>query len=276
MLMSLFVTSLNSGSNGNCYYIGNQTEAVLIDAGIACSDIEKRMARLGLSMHKLKAVLISHEHTDHINGVEVLTKKYQLPVYITNATQIYSRLNLEKNLVRPFLGYEPITIGNLTITAFPKSHDAADPYGFVVEGDQTKVGIFTDIGFCCSHVIHHFQQCHAAFLESNYDELMLEQGRYPYILKSRIRGDKGHLSNQQALDLFIAHRPSFMTHLFLSHLSKDNNSPRVVLQLFNVHATRVKLIVASRNAETKVYHICNAGTPINLRAVPSQLSFSFA
>ena len=105
---------------------------------------------------------------------------------------------------------------------------------------------------------------------------MLEQGRYPYFLKSRIRGDKGHLSNQQALDLFIAHRPPFMTHMFLSHLSKINNCPEVVLQLFNRHANRVKMIVALRNAATEVYHISNEGTPINLRAVASQLSFSFA
>lgn len=274
MLMSLFVTSLNSGSNGNCYYVGNQTEAVLIDAGIACLEIEKRMARLGLSMQKLKAVLISHEHTDHINGVEVLTKKYKLPVYITNATHHSSGLKLDKSVVRPFFGYEPITIGNLTITAFPKSHDAADPYSFVVTSNKTKVGIFTDMGFCCSHVIRHFQQCHAAFLESNYDELMLDNGRYPYFLKSRIRGDKGHLSNQQALDLFLAHRPPFMTHLFLSHLSKNNNCPEVVLQLFNQHANKVKMIVASRNAATEVYHICDTGTYPIKQAV-SQLSFSF-
>jgi phosphoribosyl 1,2-cyclic phosphodiesterase len=274
--MSLFVTSLNSGSNGNCYYVGNQTEAVLIDAGIACLEIEKRMSRLGLSMQKIKAVLISHEHTDHISGLEVLTKKYQLPVYITNATYQYSGLRLEKNLVRHFLGYEPITIGNLTITAFPKSHDAADPYSFVVAGNQTRVGIFTDMGFCCNHVIRHFQQCHAAFLESNYDELMLDKGRYPYFLKSRIRGDKGHLSNQQALDLFIAHRPTFMTHLFLSHLSKNNNCPEVVLQMFKQHANQVEMIVASRNASTEVYHICDTGIhPIKQSGRASQLSFAF-
>ena len=144
--MSLFITSLNSGSNGNCYYIGNETEAILVDAGISCSEIEKRMKRLGLNMQKVKAVFVSHEHTDHISGLQVLTKKYQLPVYITNATLRYGRLRLEKHLITSFTAHEPILIGNLAITAFPKFHDAADPYSFIVCCNEIKVGVFTDIG----------------------------------------------------------------------------------------------------------------------------------
>src|SRR6266705_4688947 len=100
--MSLFITSLNSGSNGNCYYIGNETEAILIDAGISCREIEKRMMRLGLSIQKVKAVFISHEHTDHISGLEVLTKKYRLPVYITHATHSDGSLKLDKHLIISF------------------------------------------------------------------------------------------------------------------------------------------------------------------------------
>ena len=117
--MSLFITSLNSGSNGNCYYIGNETEAILVDAGISCSKIEKRMKRLGLSIQKVKAVFVSHEHTDHISGLQVLTKKYQLPVYITRSTLQYGRLRLEKHLITSFTPHESIIIGNLAITAFP-------------------------------------------------------------------------------------------------------------------------------------------------------------
>ena len=277
--MSLFITSLNSGSNGNCYYVGNETEAILVDAGISCSEIEKRMKRLGLSMHKVKAVFVSHEHTDHISGLQVLTKKYQLPVYITHATLRYGRLRLQKHLITFFTALEPIVIGNLSITAFPKFHDAADPYSFVVCCNQIKVGVFTDIGTPCKNVIDHFQQCHAAFLEANYDDTMLEQGGYPYFLKSRIRGDKGHLSNKQALELFTAHKPSFMSHLLLSHLSKNNNCPHLVQQLFNEHADGVKMIVASRYQETAVYHIHNSNNidvPIQHHRVSSpQLAFAF-
>lgn len=276
--MSLFITSLNSGSNGNCYYIGNATEAILIDAGISCTEVEKRMQRLGLSMQKVKAIFVSHEHTDHISGVRVLSKKYQLPVYITLATQRFGKLKLEKNLARAFTSHEKIAIGNLSITAFAKFHDAADPYSFVVDCNQIKVGVFTDIGTPCENLIHHFKQCHAAFLEANYDDTMLGNGGYPYFLKSRIRGGKGHLSNKQALELFIAHKPSFMSHLLLSHLSKNNNCPELVRQLFDEHAGEVKMIIASRHEETKVFHIHNSNTNVLIhRPVSSpQLSFAFA
>ena len=118
-----------------------------------------------------------------------------------------------------------------------------------------NVGIFTDIGFPCKHVINHFKKCHAAFLESNYDEEMLDTGSYPYYLKTRIRGGMGHLSNIQALELFNTHRPSYMSHLFLSHLSKNNNCPKLVEQLFNAHAGETYVEVASRYHQTQVFHI---------------------
>lgn len=253
--MALFITSLNSGSNGNCYYVGNDREAILVDAGISCRETEKRMTRLGLSMHTVKAIFISHEHSDHIRGLPVLAKKYQLPVYITAGTLQHGGLTLEKHLVVPFSAYQPVRIGDLTITPFPKFHDAADPHSFTIDYSDVIIGVFTDIGAPCDHLIRHFQQCHAAFLEANYDERMLNEGRYPYYLKNRIRGGKGHLSNDQALNLFKAHRPAFMTHLFLSHLSKDNNCPTLVQQLFNQHANGTSIVVASRFEETAVYHI---------------------
>src|ERR1700744_4986878 len=115
--MSLFIASLNSGSNGNCYYIGNEREAILVDAGISCRETEKRMARLGLSMKKVKAIFISHEHSDHISGVAVLSKKYNLPVYITPGTLQNSRLELDRDLVLSFIAYESLQIGGLSISA---------------------------------------------------------------------------------------------------------------------------------------------------------------
>src|SRR5690606_34419586 len=193
--MSLTITSLNSGSNGNCYYIGNENEAILVDAGISCRETERRMLRLGLSIQKVKAIFISHEHSDHIRGINVLAKKHQIPVYITPNTLIFSKLNLAHSPVISFKAFELIKIGNLTITGFPKSHDASDPHSFIVSCNGVKVGVFTDIGVVCDHVITHFQQCHAAILEANYDEELLENGNYPYFLKRRIRGGNGHLSN---------------------------------------------------------------------------------
>ena len=257
--MQLFITSLNSGSNGNCYYIGNEQEAVLVDAGISCRETETRMKRLGLSMTKVKAIFVSHEHTDHIRGLEGLARKYRLPVYITPDTRGNSRLIFDNIGLQSFRAYEPVRIGELTITGFPKFHDAADPHSFVVAYQDIKVGVFTDIGTPCQHVIRHFQQCHAAFLEANYDEEMLDKGYYPHHLKRRIKGDKGHLSNAQALALFTAHKPACMSHVLLSHLSRDNNNPELVKDLFTTFAAGTEVVVASRYAETPVYRITSSG-----------------
>lgn len=253
--MALYTASLNSGSNGNCYYIGNGNEAVLIDAGLSCRETEKRMARLGLKMEALKAVFISHEHSDHIRGLEVLARKHRLPVYITDATLRNGRLNLPPELVHSFEAHVPVQIGELGIIGFPKEHDAADPYSFLVSGNEVNIGVITDIGIACKHVTTYFRQCHAAYLEANYDLTLLDEGRYPVYLKQRIKGGKGHLSNHQALDLFRKHRPEFMSHVFLSHLSKDNNRPQLAADTFMPHAGNTHIIVASRYKETDVFRI---------------------
>ncbi|MFD3000652.1 MBL fold metallo-hydrolase [Pontibacter toksunensis] len=261
--MQLSITSLNSGSNGNCYYIGNGKEAVLVDAGISCRETEKRMKRLGLSMSKVKAIFVSHEHSDHIRGIPVLAKKYQLPVFITPGTLQGCRLDFNGVTVCSFQAHEPVQIGSLSVTAFPKFHDAADPHSFIVGYKGIKIGIFTDIGAPCDQLISHFVKCHAAFLEANYDEEMLDRGHYPYYLKRRIKGGRGHLSNRQALALFAAYKPSFMSHVLLSHLSKDNNCPHLVKELFTTHADGTEVIVASRFEETPVYNIVYAaGAPV--------------
>jgi phosphoribosyl 1,2-cyclic phosphodiesterase len=260
--MSLFITSLNSGSNGNCYYIGNDTEAVLIDAGISCKETEKRMRLLGLSMKNVKAIFISHEHIDHIKGLPILAEKYDLPVYITGITLKYSRISINGQLTKTFTANEPIQIGNLYITAFAKNHDAGDPHSFIITSNGITVGVFTDIGCACTNVTSHFKKCHAAFLEANYDEVLLEQGHYPLYLKNRIRGGKGHLSNKQALEIFIKHRPPFMTHLLLAHLSKENNNAVTAKKLFEQHALNTEIIVASRYEQTPVYTIFQKGQPL--------------
>jgi phosphoribosyl 1,2-cyclic phosphodiesterase len=255
--MSLFVASLNSGSNGNCYYIGTQEDAVLIDAGLSCRETEQRMKRMELSLKKVKAVFVSHEHADHIHGVSTLSRKHNLKVYITQGTMSGGRLQLKEHLTSTFKAYEPVSIGALSVLPFPNIHDAVDPHNFMVTGNGVNVGVFTDIGRPNDHFTRHFEQCHAAFLEANYDEEMLETGSYPVTLKERIRGGHGHLSNTQAVELFLNHRPAHMTHLFLSHLSENNNAPKLVNDLFTGVAGRTKIVVASRKKESKVYHIRN-------------------
>lgn len=266
--MSLFIASLNSGSNGNCYYVGNDREAILVDAGISCRETERRMGDCGLDPANVKAIFISHEHSDHIRGLEVLSRKYRLPVYITPGTLQHSGLQLAAGFCHTFRAFEPVMIGGLRITAFPKYHDAADPHSFIVEGNQVCIGVFTDLGQVCGQLVQHFGRCHAAFLEANYDREMLDRGSYPYHLKRRISGGKGHLSNTEALDLFLQHRPRFMSHLFLSHLSKDNNSPELVQDLFSRQAGATEVIVAGRFAATPVYEVCNSATAAVPVAVP--------
>ncbi|RYY63046.1 MAG: MBL fold metallo-hydrolase [Chitinophagaceae bacterium] len=253
--MALQIASLNSGSNGNCYYVGNGEEAILVDTGLSLKETEKRMARIGLDLARVKAIFISHEHSDHVTGLPGLSKKYQLPVYITEPTLRGSGLPVEQHLVNAFSKNTSVRIGGLSVTAFSKTHDAADPHSFIISQDGINVGVLTDIGHCCAEVIRYFNLCHAVFLESNYCEHMLENGRYPFFLKNRIRGGQGHLSNREALDLFIRHRNPSLTHLILSHLSSNNNRRELVEQLFTEQAGSVKVIVASRFKESEVYHV---------------------
>jgi phosphoribosyl 1,2-cyclic phosphodiesterase len=268
--MSLFFTSLNSGSNGNCYYVGNDRDAVLIDIGLSCRETEKRLKALDLQIKNIKAIFISHEHGDHIKGVSVFANKHNIPVYITPLTAKHGP-RLIGHISMPFKADEPVTIGTLTVTAFTKQHDAIDPHSFIVSYNGINVGVFTDIGDNCKQVISYFKLCNACFLEANYDELLLENGKYPLHLKDRIRGGQGHLSNRKALDLFIEHRPSFLTHLILSHLSKENNSPGMVEELFTAHAGGTKIIVASRYQASPVYHISSDTEEVNRVLKPMQL-----
>jgi phosphoribosyl 1,2-cyclic phosphodiesterase len=262
--MPLNLAALNSGSNGNCYYVGNDTDAVLIDAGISCRETERRMKRLGLDADKVRAIFISHEHTDHTRGVDVLSRKHRIPVYITPATHRAGRLRLSPLLVKTMYSSQTVQIGDLTVLPFFKQHDGVDPHSFTVRHEGLTVGVFTDIGHACDKMIHHFGKCHAAFLETNYDYKMLMEGRYPYYLKQRIHGERGHLSNDQALELFMTHRSTSLELLVLSHLSAHNNHPQIVRDLFMPHANGTRIEIASRYEETELFCI-----PLP-RSLPSQ------
>lgn len=256
--MSVSIASLNSGSNGNCYYIGDQTAGIFIDAGISCKETEARMLRLGIPIRSIQAIFVSHEHTDHIKGIAVISRKYQIPVYM-NQTMIYNGcVDVQKDLIRRYDAHQPVRIGELEITSFPKHHDACDPHSFIVRSGTTTIGVMTDIGRTCEQVIKYFNMCDAVFLEANYDEEMLNKGRYPYYLKNRIRSGRGHLSNKEALDLFLKHRAPSLSHVLLSHLSKDNNCPDLVRNLFSGHAGETEVVIASRYNESEIFRIGKA------------------
>ena len=269
--MSVTVASLNSGSNGNCYYVGNEQEAVLIDAGISCRETEKRMKQLGLSIAKIKAIFISHEHNDHILGLEVFARKYSLPIYITPKTLSGIRGSFIAHQIIPFKDGDTIQVGNIAVFPFSKKHDAADPHSFLVESHGIKVGVFTDIGSPCHNLAHYFRKCKVAFLEANYDEDMLLNGRYPHHLKHRIHGDFGHLSNRQALDFFLQHRSEKLSHLILSHLSKENNHPEIVAKLFQEHADKTQITIASRQEASALFHFAPFNKVVQQKMVQAKL-----
>lgn len=252
--MSLYVASLNSGSNGNCYYVGNEHDAVLVDAGLACKEIERRLLSLQLKVSNIKAIVVSHEHIDHVRGLAGLSIKYQIPVYVTKAT-MQGCYHLKDTPIVHFEKNDTFNIGTLQIKAFAKYHDAADPTSFNITYNAVTVGVYTDIGKVCNNVIKHFKQCHAVILEANYDTAMLANGKYPIFLQDRIRGGNGHLSNTEAFNLFVQHRTPKLTHIILAHLSKDNNDATLVQQLFEQKAEGVQISVASRLTPTTLYHI---------------------
>ncbi|MBS1736045.1 MAG: MBL fold metallo-hydrolase [Bacteroidetes bacterium] len=275
--MSLFITSLNSGSNGNCYYVANKKEAILIDCGISCKEVEKRMLRLQLDIHHIKAIFISHEHSDHIKGVEVLSKKYGIPVYCTIKTSGNCGFSSGFSQIKYFAKGDQIKIGELLVQSFFKKHDAIDPCSFLVKFKKIKVGIFTDLGIVCSNLVHYFSQCDAAFLEANYDKEMLGSGNYPWHLKKRISGGSGHLSNDEAFSLFTTHRSPALTHLILAHLSKNNNCPQKLAHLFSPYSGELNITIASRDKESPLFEIgikkSNDAPTVHPKYVQAQLSF---
>lgn len=251
------IAAIASGSNGNCYYLENDDDAILIDAGISAKQIVARMANLGLSMSKVRGVFISHEHTDHVRGIDVLSRKYSVPVFMTQKTYMKYGKIIKDSLLNFFLPGTEVKFGKIHVKPFLKSHDAAEPCSFSVSSEGSSVAVMTDIGLKCSNVIYHMQNADAVFLESNYDDDMLQTGYYPAFLKARISSDVGHLSNTQAALIALEHASSRLKHVFLSHLSENNNTPELALYTFNSVISQrndlnPELILTSRHKESRL------------------------
>lgn len=258
--MSLCVASLNSGSNANAYYVGTRQYGVLIDAGLGFRQMRDRMAALNIDPKSILAVFISHEHIDHVRGLPQLVKTYDLPVYASPKTwdgHACLQYIPHKNRNYFICGNE-VVLNDMRISCFGKQHDGVDPHSFVVERQDVRVGIFTDLGEACQKTTTRFSTCHAIILEANYDDEMLENGRYPYYLKRRIAGPFGHLSNAQALQLYLKHRSKNLQLLMLGHLSKENNCPDLVRNLFYPHTRGLHLEVASRYTHSPLFEILPA------------------
>jgi phosphoribosyl 1,2-cyclic phosphodiesterase len=251
----LEICAIASGSNGNCYYIGNEKDAVLIDAGISAKQIMVRMRERELDPTKVKALFISHEHSDHMRGARGVNKKMNLPVYLTAKTHNGSYKNLRTDYPKYFVPGDKIEVGEFIIHTFLKNHDASEPCSFRIQYKNRNVGVFTDIGEPCDNVTAHLKLCDGLFLETNYDEKMLWDGRYPYFLKKRVASEVGHLSNKQAFNLLQTYAGEHLKCVFLSHLSKENNTPEVALNSMIDLTSRFEIKLTSRYEAGEVYQL---------------------
>lgn len=266
----LNVCVLASGSRGNAIFVQAGCGAVLFDAGLSGVEIERRMASRGLDPRDLTAIVVSHEHGDHIRGVGILSRRFKLPVYMNPATAeaVGNQLGRLHDL-RHFECGAPFTVGSLSIHPFSISHDAADPSGFTVTHEGVKLGIATDLGHATALVTEHLKACHAIILETNHDEQMLIQGPYPWPLKQRIRGRNGHLSNPDAGCLLTSVLHDELRHVWLAHLSQENNTPdKAACEIAPlVDGLRAELTVCHQDAPTRV--VCLSVTPATPVAILS-------
>ncbi|MFH1396898.1 MAG: MBL fold metallo-hydrolase [archaeon] len=225
------VSVLASGSSGNCFYVGSKNTEILIDAGISCKQISERLTKIGKDINNIKGIFITHEHVDHIRGINVLSRKYNIPIYINEGTLAESFINPRNaNIIKTDKEFE---FNGLKILPFSKSHDASDPISFQIKNKNKKISVVTDIGFSCDNVIQSISESNLVILESNHDLDMLKNGRYPQFLKNRIAGKLGHLSNYDAALLVLEHANKKLQHILLSHLSLNNNRPDLAVKTFN-------------------------------------------
>ncbi len=229
------VTVLASGSKGNCTLVSSSRTRLLIDAGLSCRELLRRLLLCGEDPATLDAVLITHEHADHIAGLRVLARRLKVPIYITGATyQEYQRcardtaghrVSLDRR--EPFRSGKGFQIGDIDVMPFTIPHDAVDPVGFTLRADGIKLGVCTDLGYLPASVRHHLRGCHILMIESNHDLELLRGGPYPWSVKQRVMSRVGHLSNDALADFLTTDYDGSAEFLILAHLSEQNNHPEI-------------------------------------------------
>ena len=233
--MSVSVAVLASGSNGNSALISSSTTYILVDAGISCRELCKRLKAVGQDPYSLSAILITHEHADHVSGLRVLAKKLNVPVFITGAThQAWAKGWRDENGELPRIGKLEIIssghtfqVGDVAITPFTIPHDAADPIGFTFRAEGVKVAVATDLGYLPLSVMDHLRGTEVLVIESNHDLEMLRGGPYPWSVKQRVMSRVGHLSNEALAEFFSRDYDGHAAYVVLAHLSEQNNHPEV-------------------------------------------------
>ncbi|MBW1695166.1 MAG: MBL fold metallo-hydrolase [Deltaproteobacteria bacterium] len=254
----LAVCVLASGSKGNAIYVSDGQTAILIDAGLSGNEIVRRMKLKGLSAENLDAVLVTHEHSDHIQGVGVLSRKFALPVYMSQkaGNAIGSQIGRIKDPIF-FNSGESFLLKTLTIHPFSISHDAEDPAGFTIKQNGVKIGIATDLGIATSMVKYHLKDCALLIVEANHDATMLMEGPYPWFIKQRIKGRTGHLSNADLRSLLEEVSHDRLTHVILAHLSEINNTPQMAMETVKSALSRnnTRMIIAQQDRCSDIIHL---------------------
>lgn len=231
--MNLTFFSFGSGSCGNCYYLATDTDAILIDCGIGIRRIKKNMLEYGLKIGKVKGMIITHDHADHIKSAGKLSREYAIPVYTTPIIHDGMDRNWQSSVKIPvenrhhIYKEEPFEIGSFRITAFSLPHDASENVGYYIEVGDYRFTVMTDVGDVTENVRNYIQKSTHLILEANYDEEMLQQGRYPEILKERIVSGHGHLSNKKSAIALAENFHEHLKHVWLCHLSEENNHPEL-------------------------------------------------
>lgn len=219
---------LGSGSKGNAAIIATGRTCVLLDCGLPLGEVDLRLQRLGLSADDLAAILVTHEHGDHIGGVARLARRNRIPVWLTVGT-LAAWKSAPQEWTHTFSPHRPFRIGDLEITPYPVPHDAREPCQYVFGDGSRSIGVLTDAGSVTPHMRAVLSGVDALLLEFNHDRELLMRGPYPPSLKTRVAGGKGHLSNAQAAELLGSIDCSRLQHLVLSHISETNNTPQHAL-----------------------------------------------
>lgn len=260
--------SIASGSSGNCIYIGEKNTHILVDMGISAKRIEEGLAGISVPPDALSAIFITHEHTDHVQGLWAFEKKYKIPVYATKHTlDVYINSkkdpSLLSNLLCDVTYGQTISIKDLAVHPFRISHDAVSPVSYTFQGEKEKIGMATDLGCFDDAILEVLKNCGLLYLESNHDENMLLVGKYPYALKQRILGPLGHLSNDAAAKLVGGLLHERLKYIVLGHLSRENNYPELAYETMHQkilsswqEATQApKILVANREKPSEMLYL---------------------
>ncbi len=224
------VCVLASGSRGNAIWVESSEGAVLFDAGPSCRYITRALETLESDPSRLQALVVSHEHTDHVRGADVLCRRLEVPVFANAGTRRALSSANGRVRIRGFETGKAFSVGDFQIASFSVPHDAAEPVGFIVEHGKTRLGICTDLGATTRLVRQRLKDCNILVLESNHDPAMLLDGPYPWHVKQRIQSRHGHLANSDAAALLDELRHPGLEHVFLAHLSQVNNTPEQALE----------------------------------------------